>query len=97
MPDKFEYGPIDTYEVIWTSGHVEHVQAHQVLMPKDEMFEGLFQALGGTRTASKPQPPAWTFHGEIDGRWRLVLHAPAEDIRSVRNVTHTQDRAEGVR
>jgi hypothetical protein len=50
---SFDHGPIDTYEVIWNSGHVEYVQAHQVLMPQDGMVAGLF---------SKPRT-AWTFHG----------------------------------
>lgn len=29
----------------------------------------------------------WMIHAEIDGRWKLLLSAPAEDVRSVRNVT----------
>lgn len=85
--DKYEYGPLDTYEVIWSSGHIEEIQAHQVLMPPDEMLSGLF---GGVTTK---QFRGWTFHGEIDGHWRLLLSAPAEDIKSVRNVTYTRDRA----
>ncbi len=95
---SYDHGPIDTYEIIWASGHVEYIQAHQVLMPPEDLPFHLGGGLFG-RTATEVKAPrrAWTFHGEIDGRWRLVLHAPAEDIRSVRNVTHTQDRAEGVR
>lgn len=93
---SYDHGPIDTYEIIWNSGHIEYVQAHQVLMPQDDaitdMFSGLF---GSTRANVKPRS-TWTFHGEIDGHWRLVLHAPAEDIRSVRNVTHTRDEVGGV-
>jgi hypothetical protein len=42
----------------------------------------------GTRTT---QPRGWLFHGEIDGHWELLLSAPAEDIKTVRNVTHTSD------
>lgn len=80
---KHEYGPLDTYEVIWSSGHLEYIQAHQVLMPP---LPGLF--------GEPDRDPRWTFHGEVDGRWRLLLTAPADDVRSVRNVTHTRDAAE---
>jgi hypothetical protein len=87
--EKYEYGPLDTYEIVWASGHIERIDAHQVIMPPDEMLSSLFGALG---TLSKPKK-GWMFHGEVDGRWRLLLTAPAEDIRSVRNVSHTRDQA----
>lgn len=83
---KFEYGPLDTYEIIWDSGQVEYIKAHQVLMPQSSAMAGLF--------GEERQKPAWTFHGEVDGRWRLLLTAPADDIRTVRNVSHTHDVAE---
>jgi len=83
---KFEYGPLDTYEIIWTSGQVEYIQAHQVLTPQSPITAGLF--------GEEKQKPAWTIHGEVDGRWRLLLTAPVDDIRTVRNVTHTHDVAE---
>ena len=81
MSAKFEYGPLDTYEVIWNSGHVEQVRAHQVLAPRPAVF--------GDHGTS-----VWMFHGEIDGKWRLLLVARDEDIKSVRNLTHTRDAAE---
>lgn len=88
--NKFEYGPLDTYEIIWASGQVEYIQAHQVILPPNDIV-GAF--LGGA-TATKKRD-GWTFHGEIDGRWKLLLFAPAEDIITVRNVTHTRDTAGG--
>lgn len=75
MSEKYEYGPISTYQVIWKSGHVEEVQAHQVIWPDG----GLFSApVKNSRVM---------FHGEIDGRWRLVLAVPADDVLSVRLLT----------
>lgn len=72
----FDRGPIRTYEIIWKSGHVEQIQAHQVLVPRPPLFG---------------EPPSdrddvYTFHGEIDGQWLLILAAPAADILSVRLV-----------
>lgn len=77
---KYDHGPLDTYEVIWNSGHIEHVKAHQVLAPRPPLF-GL----------TSPGDNRWVVHGEIEGRWRLLLIAADEDIRSIRNVTHTRD------
>lgn len=93
---SYDYGPLDTYEIIWQSGQVEYVQAHQVLMPPTDGFPTSFGGgvYGSTDTATKP-PRGWVFHGQIDGRWKLLLSAAAEDIKSVRNVTHTRDSAGG--
>lgn len=91
----YEHGPLDTYEVIWNSGQIEYIQAHQVIMPPLEspfsMGSGVFGSAGAT---TKPRG-GWTFHGEIEGRWKLLLAADPADIKSVRNVTHTSDRAGG--
>lgn len=88
--DKYEHGPLQTYEVIYHSGHVERVQAHQVLMPHDD-FE-----LGGFAVRMTSQlEKRWTFHGEFDGHWRLVLTVPASDVKSVRNVSLTADDLSG--
>lgn len=84
--DKYDHGPLQTYEVIYTSGHVERVQAHQVLMPHDDFDFGGF----GLRTDSRLEK-RWTFHGEFEGRWMLVLSVPAADVKSVRNVSLTAD------
>ncbi|WP_280465992.1 hypothetical protein [Nocardia brasiliensis] len=86
MSTRHDYGPLDTYEIIWNSGHVERIQAHQVLLPPSETMSAFFPAA----TATKHRD-GWTFHGEVDGHWKLLLFAPAEDIKSVRNVTHTCD------
>ena len=89
---KFEYGPLDTYEIVWATGHVEYIQAHQVLMPPNDIVSAFLP--GATATKKRD---GWTFHGEIDGRWKLLLFAAAEDIKSVRNVTHTRDEIGGAR
>lgn len=73
----YDHGPLDTYEVIWKSGHVERVQAHQVLWPP---IVNLF----GEGNANREHV---MIHGEIDGRWKLILAAPVEDVVSVRRVT----------
>lgn len=73
-------GPIRTYEIIWKSGCVEQIQAHQVLVPHSPLFG---------------EPPSarddvYTFHGEIDGQWLLILTASAADILSIRLVLDQQ-------
>lgn len=74
---EYDYGPLDTYEVIWKSGHVERVQAHQVMWPRaiDLFSEG------------RPKREHVMIHGKIDGRWKLVLSALPEDIVTIRLVT----------
>jgi hypothetical protein len=72
-----ERGPLLTFEVTWTNGHVERVQGHQCIAPTASLFD------------PAPAPaPRWTIHGEIDGKWQLILSARDEDIRTVRNLTH---------
>jgi hypothetical protein len=74
-----ERGELQTYEVVWTNGHVEQVPAHQVT------WTG---ALLGYLFGDKPDaPPRIRFHAEINGQWLLVLDALEQDIRTVRLVT----------
>lgn len=87
----FERGPLDTYEIVWASGQIEHIAAHQVLAPPTDMTASLFPGATGTKTRD-----GWMFHGEVDGDWKLLLFARAEDIITIRNVTHTRDTAGGV-
>jgi hypothetical protein len=75
----YDYGPIQTYEIVWMSGHVETVLAHNVSWPK----AGLFLGLGGDPAG----PPRVQFHAQIDGQWRLTLSAREEDIRTMRLTT----------
>lgn len=77
--EKHDRGPLHTYELTWRSGHVERIEAHQVTLPMPDL--GLFGSAPATTRRRV------TFHGEIDGRWRLVLDAAEEDIRTIRNVT----------
>lgn len=79
MSDYYDYGPLQTWEVTWNSGHVERFQGHQCLIDSD-LFDGLVP--GGRRGTKRVQ-----IHGEFDGHWRLVMAAPEPDIRTVRLVT----------
>ena len=74
---SIERGPLQTYEVIWRSGHVEKVEAHQVMWPMPGLTAGFFEARDSTRVL---------FHGEVEGHWCLVLAADEADILSVRLV-----------
>lgn len=82
----FNYGPVDSYEITWMSGHIETVQAHQVTFP----HQGLHMFSGGgdldTRTDAL-EVPRIRMHAEIDGRWVMTLAAREEDIRTIRLVT----------
>lgn len=77
-PDRIDHGPLVTYEITWQSGHVERIQAHQVIWPGN--------ALDLFAPAGPPRPRRVMFHGEIDGRWTLQLSALEADIRTIRNV-----------
>lgn len=82
MSDRYDYGPLRTYEVTWRSGHIETVQGHQVT------FESSGIDLFGTR--HRTSPPRFMIHGEFDGRWRLVIAAPEADLLSIRDVTDSE-------
>lgn len=74
----FERGPVQQYEVVWTSGHVEVIQAHQV------SYQGGVGYFGGS------DPEVVQFHGEFDGHWVLILRALGSELRTVRNLTQTE-------
>jgi hypothetical protein len=76
----YEYGPLDTYEITWMSGHIETIRAHQV------SYSGRANMLFGG-VATDQGASCIEFHGCINRRWCLVLRAREEDIRSVRLVT----------
>ncbi|WP_086846941.1 hypothetical protein [Amycolatopsis kentuckyensis] len=79
MPEsKFDHGPIKTFEVTWTNGHVEEIKAHQVILPLPDMG-GMYGELATKRV------DYIKFHGEIDGRWQLVLAVRAGLIDVVRD------------
>lgn len=75
--ERHDYGPLRTYEITWMNGHIERVQGHQV------HHSGNIPLLFGGR----PERARFTIHGEFDGRWRMVLTAPEEDVRTIRDVT----------
>lgn len=78
-PSKTDRGPLQSFEVTWSTGHVETIRAHQVTHP------GSFNMFGDT-----PRVPRIEFHGEIDGRWMLVLSALEADLTRIRNLTQTE-------
>lgn len=81
----YNHGPVDVYEITWTSGHVETVVAHQVTYPHAGL--ALFSAGGSLATETQSLPPTVRFHAEINGRWVQTLSAREEDIRTMRLVT----------
>ncbi len=85
MSERYDYGPVQTYEIVWRSGHVETVLAHQVTYPQRGVFLTAASGLG-LMTEQKGEPQV-QFHAEIDGRWRLTLSADEADIRTIRLVT----------
>ena len=81
--EKYDHGPLQTYEITWRSGHIETVQGHQVSHtggPTAAMFGG------------PDKPGRFHIHGEFDGHWRLMLSALEDDVVVIRNVT-TPERA----
>lgn len=78
MSERYDHGPLVTYEIIWRSGHVERIEAHQVLWPQTPSI------LSAPATDATPRV---LFHGSFDGRWRLVLVADEADLLSVRDVS----------
>lgn len=66
----YDYGPLQEWEIIWRTGHVEHVQGHQI-----QMESGGFV---------RRENPRLIIHGRFGKYWRLVLCVPEEDILSVR-------------
>lgn len=74
----FDRGPLNVYEITWTSGHVERVTAHSVVHPNSN---------SGWMTGKVPEQPQIRVYAEIDGHWTLVLAAREEDIRTIRLVT----------
>lgn len=79
-PDR---GPLVEYEVVWKSGHVDRLKAHQVTHCGGSLFAF------GTRAADEPERVV--FHGEFDGRWQLVLSALVDDITTIRNLSQCED------
>lgn len=85
----YDYGPLQTYEITWKSGHVERVQCHQITHhSRDTGFAGGLLGVQVTHDDRRIQ-----MHGEFDGHWRLVLSALEDDIRTIRLVTGGEEFA----
>lgn len=86
---KYDYGPLQTYEVTWKSGHVERVQCHQITFhSRDTGISGGVLGVQVTHDDRRVQ-----MHGQFDGRWLLVLSALEDDIRTIRLVTGGEEFA----
>jgi hypothetical protein len=84
--EKYDHGPLRTYEITWKSGYIETVQGHQVMFGSDKLNLGA--GMFGAATAVREElEPRFTVHGEFDGRWRLVISAPEKDLLAVRDIT----------
>lgn len=42
----YDYGPLQTYELVWRSGHVEQIQAHAIHLPQSSLDLGSFGVHG---------------------------------------------------
>jgi len=84
MTEGFDYGPVQTYEIVWRSGHVETVLAHQVTWPQNgtALYGGIVAMM-----TERAGPSQVHFHAMLEGRWRLTLVADEADLRTVRLIT----------
>ncbi|MEO3869421.1 hypothetical protein ABGB18_11365 [Nonomuraea sp. B12E4] len=85
----FDYGPLQTYEVTWKSGHVERVQCHQITWHSRDT--GLSRGVLGVQVTHDDRRVL--MHGMVNGRWLLVLSAMEYDIRTIRLVTGGEEFA----
>lgn len=83
MSATYDHGPLRPYRVIWKSGYVEEILAHQVLVPS--VIPSLF---GDPQTARR-----LLIHGEINGHWQLILDADYDEVSSVRLLAGSEDLA----
>lgn len=85
MSEEYDYGPLQSWEIIWRSGHIETVQGHQAAL--ESAGASFRSALLGSFSSGPSLPPRLIIHGQVGGHWRLVLAVDEADIVSVRNVT----------
>lgn len=76
--ERHDYGPLQSYEIVWMSGHVETVQAHQISWPN---------AASGLFGQPASNDPFVRIHGMFGTHWRLVLQVREAEIATIRNVT----------
>lgn len=76
--EKYDHGPLRTYQITWRSGHVETVQGHQVTHTG-----GAYDLFNH----GPARPARFTIHGDFEGHWRMVLTALEDDVVSIRDVT----------
>ena len=77
---KYDHGEPDEYEIVYKNGNVERIKAHQAICPSRITFTSM-----GSREH-------FMFHGEVDGKWRLLLTVDPNAVVSIRNWT----RLEGI-
>lgn len=82
MSAPYDHGPLVPYQVMWRTGHIETIHAHQVIWPNG--------ALGALFGQADLRDERVMLHGEIDGHWRLLLVADASDILSIRALDQSE-------
>lgn len=84
----YDYGPVQTYEITWRTGHVEQVLAHQVSWPTKgiAVAAGLYSDMV-TTVDQQLNYSQIQFHAMLNGKWLLTLAADEDDIRTIRLVT----------
>jgi hypothetical protein len=79
--EKYEYGPLRTYQITWKSGHIEEVQGHQVMISGGDDLFG----------QSTRRPVRFTIHGMFPGDdWRFVISGLEDDVICIRDVTEPE-------
>jgi hypothetical protein len=80
-----ERGPVDEFELIYKTGAVQRIRAHQVSYPNNA--RNIFGR------PDEHGPNLVSFHAEIEGRWRLMLTIDQADLISIRNVTQLGEQS----
>lgn len=88
---SYDYGPLQTYEITWTSGHVERVQCHQVTF--HSQGPETLDAIGAIGVRIGHTDRRILMYGMFGGHWRLALSAIEGDIRAIRLITGGEEFA----
>ena len=76
MSERFDYGPLRTYEVAWRTRPPEMVQGHSIVFDSSAIFTGRADIA-----------PRFKIYGMFGESWRMVLMGLEEDVTCIRDVT----------
>jgi hypothetical protein len=85
MPERYDYGPLRTYEVMWRTRPPEVVQGHSITFDSSAIFTG--RAGGGQR---------FKIYGMFGENWRMVLMGLEDDVTCIRDVTEQMQALEAL-